>query len=118
MVVPKKGRRFGGSSSNQKAIMRNLAISLFNNGKIKTTLAKAKYVRSFVDKLITISKKDNLAARRNCIKLLGNTEAVRKLFNEIAPAMYDRSSGFTRIVRYKNRPGDGAEMAIMQLLKK
>ncbi len=118
MVIPKKGRRFGGSSSNQKAIMRNLAISLFDHGKIETTLAKAKYVRSFIDKLITISKKDNLAARRNCIRLLGNAEAVRKLFNEIAPAMYDRSSGFTRIVRYKNRPGDGADIVIMQLLKK
>jgi large subunit ribosomal protein L17 len=118
MVIPKKGSRFGGSSSNQKSIMRNLAISLFNNGKIKTTTAKAKYLRSFVDKLISIAKKDNLAARRNCIKLLGNTDAVRKLFNEISPAMYDKSSGFTRIVKYKNRAGDGAELVIMELLKK
>jgi len=118
MVIPKKGRRLGGSSSIQKAIMRNLAISLFKNGKIKTTVAKAKYVRSFVDKLITIAKKDNLAARRNCIRLLGNTEAVRKLFNEIAPGMYQRSSGFTRIVKYKNRPGDGAQLVIMELLVK
>ncbi|HEY4695287.1 MAG TPA: 50S ribosomal protein L17 [Candidatus Hydromicrobium sp.] len=118
MVIPKRGRRLGGSSSNQKAIMRNLTISLFENGKIKTTVAKAKYVRSFVDKLITIAKKDNLAARRNCIKLLGNTKAVQKLFNEIAPGMYERSSGFTRIVKYKNRYGDGAELAIMELLVK
>jgi len=118
MVIPKKGRRFGGSSSNQKAIMRNLTISLFDNGKIVTTLAKAKYVRSFVDKLITIAKKDNLAARRNCIRLLGNTKAVQKLFNEITPGMYDRSSGFTRIVKYKNRSGDGAPLVIMELLKK
>ncbi len=118
MVIPKKGRRFGGSSSNQKAIMRNLTISLFNNGKIKTTLAKAKFVRSFVDKVISTAKKDNLAARRNCIKLLGNTEAVQKLFNEIAPAMYEKSSGFTRIVKYKNRAGDGAQLVIMELLKK
>jgi large subunit ribosomal protein L17 len=118
MVIPKKGRRFGGSSSNQKAIMRNLTISLFNNGKIKTTLAKARFVRSFVDKVISTAKKDNLAARRNCIKLLGNTEAVQKLFNEIAPAMYEKSSGFTRIVKYKNRAGDGAQLVIMELLKK
>ena len=118
MVIPKKGRRFGGSSSKQKAIMRNLTISLFENGKIKTTLPKAKYVRSFVDKLITMAKKDNLAARRNCIRLLGNTKAVQKLFNKIAPGMYERSSGFTRIVKYKNRSGDGAELVIMELLVK
>lgn len=118
MVIPKKGRRLGGDSSHQKAIMRNLTISLFNNGKITTTSAKARYVRSFVDKLITISKKDNLTARRNCIRLLGNTEAVQKLFNEISPGMYDRSSGFTRIVKYKNRSGDGAQLVIMELLKK
>lgn len=118
MVIPKKGRRLGGSSNHQKAIMRNLTISLFDSGKIITTSAKARYVRSFVDKLITMAKKDNLAARRNCIKLLGNTEAVQKLFNEITPGMYERSSGFTRIVKYKNRAGDGAQLVIMELLKK
>ncbi len=118
MVIPKKGRRLGGSASHQKAIMRNLTISLFNSGKITTTSAKARYIRSFVDKLITIAKKDDLAARRNCIRLLGNTEAVQKLFNEISPGMYDRSSGFTRIIKYKNRSGDGAQLVIMELLKK
>jgi large subunit ribosomal protein L17 len=118
MVIPKKGRRFGGSSSNQKSIMRNLAISLFQNGRITTTITKAKYLRSFVDKLINIAKKDNLAARRNCIRLLSNTETVQKLFNEIAPGMYERSSGFTRIVKYKNRCGDGAQLVIMKLLTK
>ena len=117
MVVPKKGRRLGGDSSHQKAIMRNLTISLFDNGEIVTTQAKARYLKSFVDKLITISKKDNLAARRRCIELLGNTEAVQKLFNEISPGMYDRSSGFTRIVKYKNRAGDGAPLVIVKLLK-
>jgi large subunit ribosomal protein L17 len=118
MVIPKKGRRFGGSSSNQKSIMRNLAISLFQNGKITTTIAKAKYLRSFIDKLIIMAKKDNLAARRNCIRLLSSTEAVQKLFNEIAPGMYERSSGFTRVIKYRNRSGDGAQLVIMELLKK
>jgi large subunit ribosomal protein L17 len=118
MVIPKKGRRFGGNSSAQKAIMRNLAISLFENKKIKTTVQKARFLRSFVDKLITTAKKDNLAARRQCIKLLGNAGAVQKLFNEIAPGMYERSSGFTRTVKYKNRVGDGAELVIMELLIK
>lgn len=118
MVVPKKGRRLGGDSSHQKAILRNLTISLFNNGEITTTQTKARYLKSFVDKLITISKKDNLAARRKCIELLGNAEVVQKLFNEISPGMYDRSSGFTRVVKYKNRAGDGAPLVIMKLLKK
>jgi len=118
MVIPKRGRRFGGSSSSQKAIMRNLTISLFENGKIKTTVTKAKFLRSFVDKLIITAKKNNLAASRQCIKLLGNTSAVQKLFNEIAPGMYERSSGFTRIVKYKKRLGDGAELVIMELLVK
>jgi len=117
MVVPKKGKRFGGSSSHQKAIMRNLAIALFENGRIVTTLPKAKLLRSLVDKLIVIAKKDTLAARRNCIKLLANTDAVRKLFNEIAPGMHRKSSGFARIVKYKKRPGDGAQLAIMELVE-
>ena len=93
MVVPKKAKKFGGSSSHQKAIMRNLAISLFENRRVVTTLPKAKLLRSLVDKLINIAKDDNLANRRNCIKLLGNTDAVRKLFNEVAPGMLTKSSG-------------------------
>lgn len=117
MVVPKKAKNFGGSSSHQKAIMRNLAISLFENGRIITTLPKAKLLRGLVDKLIVIAKKDTLAARRNCISLLANTDAVRKLFNEIAPGMHRRSSGFTRIVKYKKRPGDGAQLVIIDLIE-
>jgi len=117
MVVPKKAKNFGGSSSHQKAIMRNLAISLFENGRMTTTLPKAKLLRGLVDKLIVIAKKDTLAARRNCIKLLGNTNAVRKLFNEVAPGMHQKSSGFTRIVKYKKRPGDGAQLVIIELVE-
>ena len=118
MVVPKKAKKFGGSSSHQKAIMRNLAISLFENKRVVTTLPKAKLLRSLVDKLITIAKKDTLASRRNCISLLGgNTDAVRKLFNEVAPGMHAKSSGFTRIVKYKKRLGDGAQLVLMELVE-
>jgi large subunit ribosomal protein L17 len=117
MVQPKKGRRIGGSGSHQKAIMKNLAISLFEYGKIETTITKAKFLRMFVDKLITFAKKGDLASRRQCLKLLGNYNSVQKLFNEIAPATYARSSGFTRIVRVKNRLGDGAEIVQVELLK-
>ncbi len=117
MVQPKKGRRLGGSSSHQKAIIKNLAISLIENGKIETTTAKAKFLRMFIDKLIIISKKGDLASRRRCLQLLGNYKMVQKLFDEIAPATYARSSGFTRIVKVKNRKGDGAEIAQIELLK-
>jgi large subunit ribosomal protein L17 len=117
MVVPKKGKKFGGNSAHQKSIMRNLAISLFENRRITTTLPKAKQLRGFVDKLIGIAKNDNLASRRNCIRLIGNTYTVRKLFDEVAPSMYQKSSGFTRIVKYKNRLGDGAQLVIMELVE-
>jgi large subunit ribosomal protein L17 len=117
MVVPKKAKKLGGSSSHQKAIMRNLAISLFENGKITTTIAKGKYLRGFVDKLITFAKKGDLASRRNCLRLINNSNVVKKLFDEIAPSSYDRNSGFTRIIKYKNRMGDGAELVIVELLK-
>lgn len=117
MVVPKKAKKFGGNSSHQKSMMRNLAISLFENGRITTTLPKAKQLRGFVDKLIGMAKDDNLAARRNCIKLLGNTDTVRKLFNEVAPGMLQKSSGYARIVKYKRRLGDGAQLVIMELVE-
>ena len=117
MVVPKKAKKFGGNSSHQKAMMRNLAISLFESKRVVTTLPRAKLLRGVVDKLITIAKKDTLASRRNCIRLLGNTDAVRKLFNEIAPGMHAKSSGFTRIVKYKKRLGDGAQLVIMELVE-
>jgi large subunit ribosomal protein L17 len=117
MVVPKKAKKLGGSSSHQKAIMRNLAISLFENGRITTTITKGKYLRGFVDKLITFAKKGDLASRRNCLRLINNSNVVKKLFDEIAPSSYDRNSGFTRIIKYKNRMGDGAELVIVELLK-
>ncbi len=71
----------------------------------------------FVDKLIGIAKDDTLANRRNCIRLLGNTDAVRKLFNEVAPGMHAKSSGYTRIVKYKKRLGDRAQLAIIELIE-
>lgn len=117
MVVPKKARKLGGGSSHQKAIMRNLAISLIETGKITTTITKGKYLRGFVDKLVTFAKKGDLASRRNCLRLINNSNVVKKLFDEIAPSVYERNSGFTRIIKYKNRMGDGAELVIVELLK-
>ncbi len=117
MVIPKKGKKFGGSSSHQKSMMANMAISLFKSGRIKTTLPKAKHLRGFIDKLVNMAKEDNLASRRNCLRLLKNYKAVQLLFNEVAPRLYERSSGFTRIIKYKKRLGDGAQLVIMELVE-
>lgn len=117
MVIPKKSRRLGKSPSHQKAILKNLAISLFENGRITTTTTRGKYLRGYVDRLITFAKKGDLASRRECLKILDNAAAVKKLFDEVGPAAYDRTSGFTRMVKYKNRLGDGAELVIIELMK-
>jgi len=117
MVVPKKARRLGRSASNQKAILKNLAISLFENGRVTTTITKGKYLRGYVDRLVTYAKKGDLAARRNCLKSLDNVDIVKKLFDEIGPAVYGRTSGFTKIIKSKNRLGDGAQMVIVELIK-
>jgi len=117
MVVPKKARRLGGSASKQKAILKNLAVSLFENGRVTTTLTKGKYLRGYVDRLITFARKGDLASRRMCLKMVNNADIVKKLFDEIGPACYDRTSGFTRLLRYKNRLGDGAELVIVELIK-
>jgi ribosomal protein L17 len=117
MIAPKKSVRFGKSASNQKSILRNLAISLFENGRITTTVSKGKFLRGFVDKLITFAKKGDLASRRNCIRMLNNSDIVKKLFDEIGPASYGRSGGFTRLVKYRNRLGDGALLVIVELIK-
>ena len=117
MVVPKKARRLGRSASNQRAILRNLAISLFENCIITTTLTKGKYLRGYIDRLITFAKKGDLASRRMCLKMINNADIVKKLFDEIGPANYGRTSGFTRVLRYKNRLGDGAELVIVELIK-
>ncbi|MDD3461889.1 MAG: 50S ribosomal protein L17 [Mesotoga sp.] len=117
MVVPKKGRRIGKSPSNQKAILKNLAISLIEHGRITTTITKGKYLRGYVDRLVTYAKKGDLASRRLCLKTLNNSDIVKKLFDEIGPVAYGRTSGFTRIIKFKNRLGDGAEMVIVELIK-
>ncbi|MBM3709613.1 MAG: 50S ribosomal protein L17 [Actinobacteria bacterium] len=117
MVIPKKARRLGGGASSQKAILKNLAISLFENGRVTTTLAKGKYLRGYVDRLITFARKGDLTSRRMCLKMVNNADIVKKLFDEIGPASYGRTSGFTRLLRYKNRLGDGAELVIVELIK-
>ncbi len=112
----KKGNHLGRTTSHKKALMRNLAAQVFEHKEIKTTLAKAKELRSYVERLITYGKKGTVHHRRLAFRFLQNKEAVKSLFEEIAPTYETRSGGYTRIVKLGRRKGDGAELSIIQLV--
>ena len=111
-----KGRKLNRNSSHRKALFRNLSIALITNEGIKTTLPKAKELRPFIEKIMTISKKDSLANRRLALSILGNEGAVLKLFKEIGPRIVSRNGGYTRILKHGFRVGDKAPMAYMELV--
>src|SRR5512133_2945132 len=96
-----EGRKFGREIAHRKALFNNLMKSMIvsPNGRITTTLAKAKEIRSYVERLITYGKKDTVAARRLAYSVLGNRTLVKRLFEEIAPVMKDRQGGYTRVLR-------------------
>lgn len=111
------GRKLGRTTSHRKALMRNLAVALISHGRIKTTLNKARELRGFADKLVTLGKKDSLHARRLAFDRLRDRDAVSKLFHEIVPAFQGRSGGYTRIYKLgRVRSGDTAEMALIEYL--
>ena len=111
-----KGRKLNRNSSHRKALFRNLSIALITNEGIRTTLPKAKELRPFIEKIMTISKKDSLANRRLALSILGNEGAVLKLFKEIGPRIISRNGGYTRILKNGFRVGDKAPMAYMELV--
>jgi large subunit ribosomal protein L17 len=113
---PRKGARFGSSGAHEKIILANLAGSLFWEGQITTTLAKAKAVRPLAEKLITKARKGDLHSRRIVLKTIRNNEVVTKLFDEVAPRYTERPGGYTRITKLGQRRGDGAETAIIELM--
>ncbi len=113
-----KGRKLSRNSAHRKALMRNLSLALLKYETIKTTLPKAKELRPFVEKIITIAKKDSLANRRLAISILGNQEIAEKLFKEIGPRVSSRNGGYTRILKFGFRTGDKAPMALMELVDK
>jgi large subunit ribosomal protein L17 len=113
-----KGRKLSRNSAHRKALMRNLAISLLKHESIKTTLPKAKELRPFVEKIITIAKKDSLSNRRLISSVLGGDELVNKLFTEIGSKVANRNGGYTRIFKFGFRTGDKAPMAIIELVDK
>lgn len=98
-------------------MMRNLATSLFRHGRIETTTAKAKELRVYAEPLITKAKRGDLHARRLVARKIRDREVLAKLFNEIGPRFADRPGGYTRIYQLGHRPGDAAEMAIIELVQ-
>ena len=117
MPKPTKGPRLGGSSSHQKALLANLATSLFEHGRIKTTEPKARALRPYAEKLITHAKKGTLHNRREVMKKIRDKDVVHALFAEIGPHFSDRNGGYTRIIKVENRKGDNAPMAVIELVQ-
>jgi large subunit ribosomal protein L17 len=117
MPKPTKGPRLGGGSSHQKALLANLATSLFEHGRIKTTEPKARALRPYAEKLITHAKKGSLHNRREVLKKIRDKDVVHTLFAEIGPFFADRDGGYTRIIKVEARKGDNAPMAVIELVR-
>jgi large subunit ribosomal protein L17 len=110
------GRRLDRTTEHRTAMLRNLATSLFRHEKIKTTTPKAKELKRFADKFVTLAKKGTPAARRLANRDIRDVEVLNKLFGEIATRYKARAGGYTRIVRVGNRAGDNAELAYIELV--
>jgi large subunit ribosomal protein L17 len=111
-----KGRKLNRTSSHRKALLINLASALLKHELIKTTLPKAKELRPFVEKIMTIAKVDSLANRRRVLSVIKDHDLVNKLFSDIATRIKDRKGGYTRIMHYGFRVGDKAPMSIIELV--
>ena len=111
-------RKLGRTSSHRKAMLSNLATSLLRYEKVTTTLPKAKEVRRIVERLISKSRKDTLASRREVGKLIRDKEVLKKLFSQIGPKFKERPGGYTRILRLGQRKGDNAFLALIELVEK
>jgi len=111
-----KGRKLKRTSSHRKALMESLTTNLILYKQVRTTLAKAKEMRGFIEPLITKAKNDNVPARRHVSRFLKDREAVKILFNEVAPRAKERAGGYTRVVKLGQRHGDGGEVAIIELV--
>lgn len=109
-------RKLGRTSAHRAALLKNLSIALIENGKIETTVEKAKELRSHVEKLITTARKGDANAHRAVFAALQHKESVKTLVNEIAPKYAERNGGYTRITRTRTRRGDAAAMAFIELV--
>jgi large subunit ribosomal protein L17 len=111
-----KGRQLSRTSSHKRALLNNMAASLFAHGRVVTTEAKAKELRPFAEKLITLARRGDLHARRLVERRIKDRETLGKLFSEIGPRFAARPGGYTRILKMGHRPGDGADIARIELL--
>ena len=111
-----KGRQLSRTSSHRRAMLNNMASSLFEHGRVVTTEAKAKELRPFAEKLITLARRGDLHARRLVERRIKDRDTLGKLFSEIGPRFAARPGGYTRILKLGHRPGDGADIARIELL--
>jgi large subunit ribosomal protein L17 len=111
-----KGRALGRTTSHKDALMRNMATSLFRHGRIETTTAKAKELRPYAEKLITLAKRGDLHAKRLAARSIQDRDVLVLLFDQIGPRVAERAGGYTRILKTGFRQGDGAETALIELV--
>ncbi len=109
------GRPLGRNSSHRRALFRALVTALFEHERIETTLPKAKEIRGYAERMITLAKRGDLAARRRALAFICKESVVKTLFTDIAPRFADRQGGYTRCLQTRRRLGDGAAMAILEL---
>jgi large subunit ribosomal protein L17 len=109
-----QGRKLGRTSAHRKALFRNLVLSLVKHQRIKTTDAKAKELRRYADRMVTLGKRGDLAARRLAFDFMQSHDAVKRLFDEIAPRFRERNGGYTRVVKFGFRRGDAAPLSIIE----
>jgi large subunit ribosomal protein L17 len=112
-----RGRQLSRKSSHRKMLMRNMATSLFLHGRIETTTAKAKELRPYAERLITLAKRGDLHARRLAAQKIQDHEVLARLFADIAPRFATRPGGYTRILKIGQRQGDAADMALIELVE-
>ena len=112
-----EGRKFGREPDQRRLMMNNLVKSMIEHGQITTTLAKAKEMRRYVERVVTYGKNDTIHSRRLAYRVLGDRTLVKKLFTEIAPTFQDRNGGYTRIIKAGYRRGDSAPMAVIQFVE-
>lgn len=110
-------RKLGRTTDHRRAMLRGLVTYLFENGKVETTVTRAKEVRAMAEKMITIAKEGSLHSRRQVLAYVTKEDVVKKLFDEIAPKYQDVKGGYTRIIKTGARRGDAAEMAIIELVE-
>jgi large subunit ribosomal protein L17 len=114
--APKKGARLGSGPDHQKLLLAGICTSLFRQGKVTTTVARARAARPLAERMITFAKKGDIAARRRVLRVIPDKGVVHTLFAEIAPKYAERPGGYTRIIKAGFRKGDSAPMAVLSLV--